>query len=965
MKKILAHSLFVILMVLSLTPDLAISANKGKIIGQVTDAETGEPLIGVNIQLMNTSQGTTTDLDGKYVILNIHPGVYSVRYSYVGYETIVKNGEYVSTDNTTWINVEMGSSVFQGTQVTVTANRPLIDQNLTGSKQIASSEEFKKEPINSVAEILETQAGIFQGSYRGDSQVQTVFLLNSISVNSGLFSDNFTGFNLSAIQEISVLTGGYSAEYGDARAAVINVVEKMTTQGIHGSFQSRMRPAGKYHFGPNMYSRENYDIVNFGIDYWTEQATNSLSPFYGSDPDTLLASWQEQSTPSDVLGQYAERAETEYEATLYGGLFNKVSFLLSGRYKKGVGRYPQGIEFNPEHNIQGYINFDVSPSLKLRVGGFLGGYESASPGGTNFDSWESAQEHQWLGLTTVTDPYSDSKYNPMGVIYDHFPELRSWQQAYLRLTHIINQKSFYRLVASYLNDDMNRSDRYGVVPDSLWSRRDDTYLMVTRFRDQGYFHGWDDNSSEVKQLTLDYTNQYLVNQELKIGLGVKQYTFDVTHYMTSYEGGGRWNLMNVFDGKPFEGHFYATNLMEYPGIRLNAGVRVDFFNQNRDAPASMFDPLAIQPSTPGHDPDQPLGIPGIPETIPTELQIAVSPRIGISHPMSSVSVVRFSYGHFYQRPSWSKMFGFPFVNYTEDMETVFDPYAEQLTYMEEWQGFYGNSQMTYEKSVQYELGFDYVFRNIIKAKMTGYYKDSNQEASVITGLYAKDYTATKALTVSNGGYSDTRGLELGMDTRLPGLVNFGISYDVYWSFGGEVGYSRLNEPGSEFIDLPKGLRSNKGTWSGFQKVKGWASLDVKRNAGPQLFGIAPFGDTHLYTYFWWRDGDPYTYHPPGDLSTRENNMRWFNIYQFDLKVAKNIYLGNNKVEFSVDVRNLFDTKILAKLYGDNLKYYHENPSLDLEDRLPKHSYSGENNVWHWYTYEVPPRQYYLQMKLEF
>ena len=965
MKFLYLRGLLASLVLIAVLPLVARAATMGKIIGQVKDAETGAPLIGANIQLMNTAQGTTSDLDGKYVILNVFPGMYTVRFSYIGYETMNKSGEYVSSDNTTWINVALKPSVFQGAEVTVVADRPLIDENMTASKQISTSEEFKKEPINSVSEILETQAGIFQGSFRGDSRVQTVFLLNDISVNSGLFSDNFTGFNLSAIQEISVLTGGYSAEYGDARAAVINVVEKMTTQGIHGSVQSRIRPKGKYHFGPNMYSRDNYDITNYGIEYWTDQSSKELSPFYGQNPDTLLATWQTQSTPDPVLGDYAERSEPEIEATLYGGLFKRISFLLSGRYKKGVGIYPQGIAYNPENNVQAYVNFEISPSLKIRLGGFVGGYESAAPSGTNFDSWESAQEHEWLGLTTVTDPYSDSKYNPMGVIYDHFPELREWQQVYIRLTHIINEKSFYKVVGSYLDDHMNRSDRYGVVPDSLWSRRDDTYLMVSRFRDQGYFHGWDDNRSQVKQLTLDYTNQYLPNQELKVGAGMKQYNFDVTHYMTSYEGGGRWNLLNVFDGQPYEGHFYATNLMEYPGIRLNAGVRVDFFNQNRDASANMFDPLAIQPSTPGHDPDQPLGIPGVPETVPTELQVAISPRLGISHPLSSVSVVRFSYGHFYQRPSWSKMFGFPFVNYTEDMETVLDPFAQQTTYMEEWQGFYGNASLGYERSTQYELGFDYVFRNIIKAKVTGYYKDSDREANVITGLYAKDYTATKALTISNGGYSDTRGLELDMETRLPGVFNCGIGYDVYWSFSGEVGYSRLNEPGSAFIDLPKGLRSDKGTWSGFQKVKSWASVDLKPTAGPQILGISPLGDIHFYTYCWWREGDPYTYHAPGDLSTRENNRRWYNVYQVDLKASKVIGLGFGKLEFSLDMRNLFDTKILARLYGDDLKYYHENSSLPLEERLPKHSFSKEPNVWHWYTYEVPPRQYYFQMKVDF
>lgn len=952
-----------------LLPLAVFAANDGKILGKVTEAETGAPLIGVNIMLMNTSQGATTDADGNYVILNIQPGVYTVRFSYMGFETMNKTGEYVSIDNTTWVNAELKPSVIQGAEVTVTASRPLIDENLSGSKQVSSSEQFKQEPINSVQDILETQAGIFKRSYRGDSQVQTVFLLNDISVNSGLFSDNFTGFNLSAIQEISVLTGGYSAEYGDARAAVINVVEKASSHGISGSFQTRMRPAGKYHFGRNMYSRENYDITNFGLDYWGAQVRNPSSLYFGQDSTALYATWQEQSTPNPDQGDYANRAEYEYEGTVFGGLSKRISFLISGRYKNGVGIFPQGIPYNPEHNIQSYINFDLSPSLKLRIGGFAGGYLSADPSGVNFDSYENSQETDWIGATTVTQPYSDSKYNPLGVIYDHYPELRTWRQAYIRLTNFITEKAYYRLTFSYLYDNMDRSDRDHVIPDSLWSRRDDTYLLVTRFRDQGYFHSWDKNLSQVYEIKGSYTNQFLPNQQLKAGFGVKQYDFNVEHFMASYEGGGRWNLMNVFDGKPYEGNFYATDLFEYPGMRLNAGLRVDFYNQNRNAPKNMFDPLAIELGTPGHyfdgDSSRGLGIPGRPETTPTKMQVAISPRIGLTHPISEKSVLRFSYGHFYQRPSWSKMFGFPFVNYTEDMTQVADPHAQQQTYMEEWQGFYGNADLGYERSIQYEIGIDYVFFNMVKAKLTGYYKDSDLEANVITGIYGKEYTATKALMISNGGYSDTRGVEAGFDTRTRGLINLGASFDMYWSYNGEVGFSRLNEPGSQFIDLPKPLSTNKGIWSGFQKVKGWVSFDIPQKTGPSVMGLYPFGDFHIYAYAWWRSGDPYTYHAPGDLSTRENNRTWFNLYEIDLKVSKSVQFGPTKMEFSLDARNILDTKILKRLSGDALKFYEQNPSLPLEDRLPKNSYSGEPDVWNWYSYEVPPRELYFQLKMEF
>ena len=946
------------------------AGNTGKIVGTVTDNTTGNPLIGANILIENTSMGSSTNINGQFVILNVHPGTYSINISYMGYATVTETGVNVRIDNTTWMEVGLNPSVIEGMAVTVTAKEPLIEKGSTGSKQVASSDKFAKEPLNTVEEVLETQAGIFQGTYRGDSQVQMVYMLNDISVNSGLFSDNFTGFNLSAIQEIAVMTGGYCAEYGEARAAVVNVVEKMSSGGIQGTVQFRMRPAGQYHFGRNMYSQKNYDYTHYNLDYWTTQSNNPISKYYGQDPQELLNAWHEQIVPDPVQGDYTKRPELNYEATLFGGITKNVSFLLSGRYKKGVGIYPQGISYNPEHNIQGYINFNLSPNIKLRMGGFVGGYESAESQSTNFDSWEGSQEHQWIGATTVTTPYSDSKYNPLGVIYDHYPELRKWHQAYIRLTHTINDKSYYRVIASYLYDNMDRSDRYGAVPDTLWSRRDDTYLMVPNFRKQGYFHSWDKNVATVKQINFDYTNQFLTNQQLKIGAGFKKYDFDVEHFMASYEGGGRWNLLNVFSGTPFEGHAYAQNLMEYPGIILNAGIRLDYFDQNRYASASMFDPLAMELSTAGHDSLQSQGIPGDPELARTKLQWRVSPRIGISHPISDRSILRFSYGHFYQRPSWSKMFGFPFVNYTENMSTVMDPFASndtllQETYMEEWQGFYGNPKLSYERSVQYEIGVDYAFKRGLLLKCTGYYKDTDGEATVITGLYAKDYTATKAFMVSNGGYSDTRGLEIKVDSRFPGIWNFGCSYDVYWNFYGEVGYTRLNEPGSTFIDLPIGANSSKGNWSGFQKIKGWLSFDFRQDSGPKLLGVKPLGDTHLYSYFWWRNGDPYTYHAPGDLSTRENNRRWFNIYQINLKMAKGFNINGTRLEVSADIRNLLNNRFLAHLYGDELKYYHENSDLSLEDRLPKNTFSKEPNVWHWYSYEVPPRQVYFQVKIDF
>jgi hypothetical protein len=423
--------------------------------------------------------------------------------------------------------------------------------------------------------------------------------------------------------------------------------------------------------------------------------------------------------------------------------------------------------------------------------------------------------------------------------------------------------------------------------------------------------------------------------------------------------------MNVFDGNPYEGNVYLQDKIETPGLVVNLGVRTDFFDQNRSAPKNMYDPLAFQVGTPGHDPGAPDGIPGTPEMVRARPKVVVAPRIGLSHPISDYAVLHLVYGHFYQRPSWTKMFGFPFVNYTTIMDSVTNPYAKQTTYMDEWQGYYGNPDLGYERTIQYELGVDYSIADIVRLDVTGYYKDASEEAGVVTGVYPATRTATKALMVSNSGYSDVRGIESKLSSHFDGFFNFGLSHEIYWSYSGEVGYSRLYEPGSPNINVPKGNRQGRGAWGDYQRIKGWATLSWGPGGGPELFGMRLLSDFTMYTNFWWRQGDPYTYHYPGDPSTEPNNMRWFSYYQIDLRLAKGFQFMGLRAEVSMDVKNLLNMKFLRLLYGDDLERYMQNPNAPDDVRLPKTTDFPEPNQWEWYSYEVPPRRFYFQLAINF
>ena len=965
--------ILVILTTIFISPNF-LFGQSGKISGTVVDSTTNEPLVGANVMIVGTNMGAATDIDGKYFIINVPSGTYSLSASEIGYTKVVQQDVIVNIDRTTNIDFNLRTAIYVGEEVIISAKRPPVEIDRTSSEQIIGEDAINKTFARTIPGILETKAGIFGGLYRGSSVVQTEYILDNMSLNNGLYSENYTGINTSTIQEISVQTGGYNAEYGNARSAIINVITKGDVffsdekapafSKIHGTVLTRLRPAGKYHFGRNMYSMDNYDWTYYNLDYWTQQTQNSQGTYFGQDPNVLLAEWQKSITPNDTTGKYTERPQWETEATIYGNILNNMGFLISGRFKRGVNIFPQALPYNDEYNFQGKFTYAFSPATKISISGLVAGWESVPPLSSNYASYENSQETSWTGLYQVTGPYQENKYALMGSDWSYWPEKRNFSQFNLSLTDVLSKSTFYEVNLGYLRDKSDKSNRYIDVGDK-WDDTDIEYLMINNFIKQAYSRRIDKFESEVFTAKGDLTSQLTQVIQMKAGAQFNYYDFSNTTNLPYYEGGERWNLPNVFSGTPYEGNLYYQNKIEFEGMIINAGLRLDFFNQNRKTAENMFDPIAYELTTEGHNPNEPDGIPGNPVMINTKMQTAISPRIGVSHPLSENTVIHFFYGHFYQRPSWSKMFGFPFINFTEDMSTVLNPYAKQTTYMDQWQGYLGNPFLSYERTIQYEIGFDQNIENLFLLKVAGYYKDASDEANSWSWLYSASNSYNTPIMVSNSNYSDVRGIETSIDSRFNFPVNFGITHELYWSWTGDVGYSNMFEPISGQTNTPKGLVNEKGAWSDFNRIKAYVDVNFNKNFGPSIGDFKPFGDLHIYIYTWWRQGRPYTYHGPGDVSTKPLNKRWFSYYQTNLKISKGFEVLGTRAEFSVDITNLFNSKFLNLLEGDELITYEQNSDKPDSERLPKNWFSNEPNEWGWYSYEVPPTQVNIQVKLDF
>jgi hypothetical protein len=954
-------------MVIVLFSISSLFAQSGKIAGTVVNQETKEPLAGENIVIEGIAMGASADIDGYYFIINVPPGVYSVTASFIGHQTVTQTNVQVSTNLTTPLEFNLSTSVLETEAIEVISERPIIQKDLTASERMITSDEIERTWVRTVEEAMNTQAGVFGGHIRGGALTETVYMLDNVSLNSGLLSDNYKGINISTIQEVNVLTGGYNAEYGNANSGIVNVSTKEASSGFNGTIIGRLRPAGEYHWGRNMYSKENYDWANFDLAYWTAESQNSRSQFFGEDPSELLSAWRQQITPDKVLAEYADRMQWETEFTFYGSATPKLGVLVSGRFKNGVGVYPSPLEYFPEYNVQTKLTYRFTDAMKLSFSGMWGGYETAAEPTTNFNSTESAQEAEWYGYLHLIDPYDENKYHMEGT-FAQWPEERRVNNYALKWNHALSPKTFYEVNLSYLDDKTDKSDRDGILPTDRFSFDDDEFGMLDFFYTQGYFQRHDKFKSKVINLSGDITSQVNSHNLAKAGFLFRTFEFSYDHYMGAVEGGNRWNLMNVFDGTPYEGAVYVQDKIEYEGLIVNAGFRIDFFDQNRDAPANMFDPLAFQETTEGNITD---GIPGNPVMESTEMQVAFSPRIGISHPITESSVLHFVYGHFNQRPSWNKMFGFPYITFSDNLDEIYDPYGPLESYPDQWMGFYGNPKMGYERTIQYEVGLDQNIADLIRLDITGYYKDGNRqtifregtfsdprwdEPSPWTWLINASNQSNVHIMVGNLAFSDVRGIELQLDTRLDFPLNLSLIYDGSYTTGGLSGFNTLYELGSG-IDVPQGFGQLKKTWNSNHKFKGWAHLYF----GPGYFAnLSPLNDVYLNLYYEYFTGPEYTYHGPGDTSTEPNNKRWEGHNRWNTKLAAGFDTWGLRTEVSLEVRNLFNNRTLNLLGGDDLINYEER------GEKPNHWWSGEPDEWGWYNiYTNPKREFYFQVKVDF
>jgi len=287
--RIILGALAVVLAVLSAPARAA----TGTVEGYLKDAKTKEPLVGGNIMLKGTSMGAATDFEGKYRIIDVPSGSYTLRATYVGYTT-KEQQVTVAADAKTTVNMSLENVGIEGETVTITGQASgqtqAINQQLTSNQivNVVSAEKIQELPDANAAESLGRLPGVTVLRYGGEGNTVVIrglqpkynkILIDGVQMATAEADDRTTDLStisssmLDAIQvsksvtsdmDADVLGGTVNFDLREAKAHGSDV--PAITGQVQGGYNALSNALNKYNNYKMVLSAENrFFEEDFGV----------------------------------------------------------------------------------------------------------------------------------------------------------------------------------------------------------------------------------------------------------------------------------------------------------------------------------------------------------------------------------------------------------------------------------------------------------------------------------------------------------------------------------------------------------------------------------------------------------------------------------------------------------------------------------------------------------------------------
>lgn len=211
----------------------------GLITGTVTDALNGRPLSGVVVSVDGGQRGATTDAKGRYAIPDLRPGVYRVVARAVGFQPVSRDSVGVVSGRTVVLDFQLAADAVELPGVAIEASPdPLLDPRAPQAIQHISAEDLRTLPLTTLQEAVEIQAGVVEGSFRGGRVGQEALVLDGLGFKNQFdASSGQLGIRIptAAVEEASVVTNGFSAQYGQALSGIVTAATRDGGDRVEGA----------------------------------------------------------------------------------------------------------------------------------------------------------------------------------------------------------------------------------------------------------------------------------------------------------------------------------------------------------------------------------------------------------------------------------------------------------------------------------------------------------------------------------------------------------------------------------------------------------------------------------------------------------------------------------------------------------------------------------------------------------
>lgn len=257
--KILFACVFVLAVLIPMTAQSAIN---GTISGSVRDNQSQIPLPNATVLIEGTSFGASADKSGFYVIHNVPLGTYVLKSQMIGYATTIVKEVVVKTDQETKVDFELASQVLCiEPEIVIIAPRDNLPQDLMNSVQHIDGDELtKNSPVGTFQDALDLLPGVVNNHFRGGRSSDVLYLIDGLPVSGAMTRELSFLVPNTSIAEMVVQTGGFSSEYGNAHAGVVNVVTKEGHSELKGIAKISTNTVGW-----NKLSYDNFQEAEFAV----------------------------------------------------------------------------------------------------------------------------------------------------------------------------------------------------------------------------------------------------------------------------------------------------------------------------------------------------------------------------------------------------------------------------------------------------------------------------------------------------------------------------------------------------------------------------------------------------------------------------------------------------------------------------------------------------------------------------